>query len=102
FNDAGDKVEVWDGSQDIGRSRELIAKTLGMKIEQVEVHQCYLGGGFGRRSLADYAVEAAQTARAVKRPVKLVWTREEDIAHGMFRPQAYQCLEGATDAGGKV
>ena len=83
FNDAGDRVEVWDGSQDLGRSRDLVAKTLGMKPEQVDVHQCYLGGGFGRRSLADYAAEAAVLAREVKRPVKLVWTREEDVAHGM-------------------
>ena len=102
FNEAGDKVEVWDGSQDLGRSAELIAKTLGFKPEQVEVHQCYLGGGFGRRSLADYAAEAALLARAVKRPVKLVWTREEDIAHGMFRPLAFQCLETAVDGDGKV
>jgi len=58
FNDAGDRVEVWDGSQDLGRSRDLIARTLNLKPEQVEVYQCYLGGGFGRRSLADYAAEA--------------------------------------------
>jgi isoquinoline 1-oxidoreductase beta subunit len=102
FNEAGDKLEVWDGTQDLGRSRDYIAKALGMKPEQVEVHQCYIGGGFGRRSLADYAAEAALLARAVKRPVKLVWTREEDIAHGMFRPQAFQCLESAVDASGKV
>jgi len=102
FNDAGDKVEVWDGSQDLGRSRDLIAKTLGLKVDQVDVHQCYLGGGFGRRSLADYAVEAALLARATKRPVKLVWTREEDFAHGMFRPMTFQCLEAATDPSGKV
>ena len=102
FNDAGDRLEVWDGSQDIGRSRDLVAKSLGLKTDQVEIHQCYVGGGFGRRSLADYAVEAAVIARAVKRPVKLVWTREEDIAHGMFRPQAYQAMEAALDAGGKV
>ena len=102
FNDAGDKVEVWDGSQDISRSRDLIAKTLNLKPEQVDVHQCYLGGGFGRRSYADYAAEAALVARAVKRPVKLVWTREEDVAHGMFRPQAFQCLEAAVDGSGKV
>ncbi len=102
FNDAGDRIEVWDGSQDISRSRDLVAKTLGFKIEQVEMHQCYLGGGFGRRSYGDYAAEAALVARAVKRPVKLVWTREEDIAHGMFRPQAYQCVEAAIDASGKV
>ena len=102
FNEAGDKIDVWDGSQDIARSRGLLAKTLGFKPEQVEVHQCYLGGGFGRRSYADYAAEAALVARDVRRPVKLVWTREEDIAHGMFRPQAFQCVEGAVDASGKV
>ena len=102
FNDAGDRIEVWDGSQDLGRSRDLVARTLGMKPEQVDVHQCYLGGGFGRRSLADYAAEAAVLAREVKRPVKLVWTREEDVAHGMFRPMTFQCLEAATDASGKV
>jgi len=102
FNEAGDRVEVWDGSQDLGRSRDLVARTLGMKPEQVNVHQCYLGGGFGRRSLADYAAEAAVLARDVKRPVKLVWTREEDVAHGMFRPMTFQCLEAATDPSGKV
>jgi isoquinoline 1-oxidoreductase beta subunit len=102
FNEAGDKLEVWDGSQDLGRSRELIAKSVGFEPEQVEVHQCYLGGGFGRRSLADYAVEAALIAREVKRPVKLLWTREEDIAYGMFRPLAFQCMEAAVDADGKV
>jgi isoquinoline 1-oxidoreductase beta subunit len=102
FNEAGDRLEVWDGSQDIGRSRDLVAKSLGLKTDQVVIHQCYMGGGFGRRSLADYAVEAALIARAVKRPVKLVWTREEDIAHGMFRPQAYQAMEAGLDDSGKV
>jgi isoquinoline 1-oxidoreductase beta subunit len=102
LNEAGDRIEVWDGSQDVARCRELVAKTLGFKTEQVEVHQCFMGGGFGRRSLADYTAEAAQVARAVRRPVKLVWTREEDIAHGMFRPQSYQSMEAALDPAGKV
>jgi isoquinoline 1-oxidoreductase subunit beta len=102
FNEAGDRLEVWDGSQDLGRSRELIAKGMGLKEDQVDVHQCYLGGGFGRRSLADYALEAAMAAKAVKRPVKLIWTREEDIAHGMFRPISFQQIEAACDASGKV
>jgi isoquinoline 1-oxidoreductase beta subunit len=102
LNEAGDRIEVWDGSQDVARCRELVAKTLGFKAEQVEVHQCFMGGGFGRRSLADYTAEAAQVARAVKLPVKLVWTREEDIAHGMFRPQSYQSMEAALDSAGKV
>ena len=102
FNEAGDRVEVWDGTQDPGRCRELVAKTLGFRPDQVEVHQCYMGGGFGRRSLADYTAEAALIARDVRRPVKLVWTREEDIAHGMFRPQSYQRMEAALDNAGKV
>jgi isoquinoline 1-oxidoreductase beta subunit len=61
-----------------------------------------MGGGFGRRSLGDYAAEAARIAREVKRPVKLVWTREEDMAHGMFRPQSFQCLQAALDKDGRV
>ena len=73
-----------------------------MKNEQVAFNQCYMGGGFGRRSLGDYAAECALIAKEVRKPVKLVWTREEDIAQGMFRPQSFQCVEAATDAGGKV
>jgi isoquinoline 1-oxidoreductase subunit beta len=98
----GDKVDVWEGSQAPDESRKAVAKALGVKEEQVDFHQCYMGGGFGRRSLGDYAAECASIAKAVGRPVKLIWTREEDIAQGMFRPQSFQCLEAATDASGKV
>jgi isoquinoline 1-oxidoreductase beta subunit len=99
---AGDKVDVWEGSQAPDESRKAVAKALGVPEEKVDFHQCYMGGGFGRRSLGDYAAECALIAKAVGRPVKLVWTREEDIAQGMFRPQSFQCLEAATDASGKV
>jgi isoquinoline 1-oxidoreductase beta subunit len=102
FNEAGDHLEIWNGCQDLGRSRDLPAKAVKLKPEQVTVHQQYVGGGFGRRSDPDYAVEAALIAKAVKKPVKLVWTREDDLGHGMFRPQAFQCVEAATDASGKV
>src|SRR3954453_6332243 len=61
-----------------------------------------MGGGFGRRSIGDYAAECARIAKEGRHPVKLIWTREEDIAQGMFRPQSFQCLEAATDASGKV
>ena len=101
-SDSGDRAEVWEGSQAPDATREQVAKALGLKPEQVTVHQCYRGGGFGRRSLGDYAAECASIAKEVRRPVKLVWTREEDIAHGMFRPQSFQCLEAAQDATGKV
>ena len=102
FNDAGDKVEIWEGTQAPDISRTAVAKALGFKEEQVTHHQCYIGGGFGRRNGGYEAVEAAQIARAVRRPVKLIWTRTEDLAQGRFRPQSFQCLEAATDASGKV
>src|SRR6266850_1697879 len=102
LNAAGDHVEVWEGTQDPGSSREAIAKALGFRPEQVTLHQCYMGGGFGRRTLGDYSSEAARIAKEAKRPVKLVWTREEDMQYGMFRPQSFQCLQAATDKDGKV
>ena len=102
INAAGDKAEVWEGSQAPDATRNEVAKALGLKPADVTMHQCYMGGGFGRRSLGDYAAECARIAKEVRRPVKLVWTREEDIAHGMFRPQSFQCLEAAQDASGKI
>lgn len=102
LSQAGDAIEIWDGSQSPDRCREMVAEALGFGIDQVTVHQCHMGGAFGRRSLGDYAVEAALIARDAGRPVKLIWTREEDIAHGMFRPQSFQCLEAALDGDGKV
>jgi isoquinoline 1-oxidoreductase beta subunit len=102
INDAGDKAEVWEGSQAPDATRNEVAKALGLKPDDITMHQCYMGGGFGRRSLGDYAAECARIAKEVRRPVKLVWTREEDIAHGMFRPQSFQCLEAAQDASGKI
>jgi isoquinoline 1-oxidoreductase beta subunit len=101
-SDTGDKVEIWEGTQAPDVSRTAVAKALGVKEEQVTHNQCYLGGGFGRRNGGYEAVEAALIAREVKRPVKLIWTREEDIAQGRFRPQSFQCLEAATDSTGKV
>jgi isoquinoline 1-oxidoreductase subunit beta len=102
INDAGTAAEVWEGSQAPDATRDEVAKALGLKPDAVTMHQCYMGGGFGRRSLGDYAAECARIAKEVRRPIKLIWTREEDIAHGMFRPQSFQCLEAAQDASGKV
>ncbi|MBX9842355.1 MAG: molybdopterin-dependent oxidoreductase [Xanthobacteraceae bacterium] len=98
----GQSAEVWEGTQAADATRDEVAKALGIAPDKVKVTQCYMGGGFGRRSLGDYAAECASIAKAVGRPVKLVWTREEDIAHGMFRPQSFQCIEAAQDATGKV
>jgi isoquinoline 1-oxidoreductase beta subunit len=102
LNAAGDHVEIWEGSQAPDASRAAVAKALGFKEAQVTFNQCYMGGGFGRRSLGEYPAEAALIARAVNRPVKLIWTREEDLTQGRFRPQSFQRLEAATDTSGKV
>ncbi len=102
FNAADGTLEVWEGTQAPGASRGRLAQALGISSAQVIHHQQYLGGGFGRRSINDYTIEAALVARASGRPVKMIWTREEDLAYGMFRPQALQCLEAALDQKGHV
>jgi isoquinoline 1-oxidoreductase beta subunit len=101
FNADG-TLEVWEGTQAPSSSRRSIARALGLATSQVIHHQHYMGGGFGRRSNTDYTIEAAMIARQVKRPVKMIWTREEDIAYGMFRPQALLCMEAALDKSGQV
>ena len=102
FNEAGDRVEIWEGTQSPGASRASIAKALGIDRSQVIHHQMYMGGAFGRRSITDYTIEAALIARATKKPVKMIWTREEDLAFAMFRPQNLQCLEAALDDDGRI
>jgi len=102
FNAAGNQVEIWEGSQSPDRTRQQVADALGFDSGQVIHHQQYMGGGFGRRSIGDYTVEAALVARASGKPVKMIWTREEDLGYGMFRPQNFQCLEAALDANGSI
>jgi isoquinoline 1-oxidoreductase beta subunit len=102
FNEAGDKVEIWEGTQTPGDSRAAIADALGFDFEQIIHHQMYMGGAFGRRSITDYTIETAQIAQATKRPVKMIWTREEDLAFAMLRPQNLQCLEAALDDSGNI
>lgn len=98
----GKTAEVWEGTQAPDATRDEVAKALGIEPQKVTVNQCYMGGGFGRRSMGDYAAECAMIAKEVGKPVKLLWSREEDVAHGMFRPQSFQCLEAAQDESGKV
>lgn len=103
-NITGDKAEVWVGTQGPDVARTAVAKALGLPEVNVTINQCLMGGAFGRRHLAtnDYDVECALIAKAVGKPVKLIWTREEDLTHGHFRPQCYQALEAAVDGDGKV
>ena len=83
-----DKLDVWVGSQTpIGSIRQA-AHASGLKPEQINIHNCFLGGGFGRRSINDEMRQAILVAKQVGKPVKLVWTREEDVTQDRYRPQA--------------
>jgi len=95
-----DKLEVWLGSQTpMGTIRQAAAAS-GLKPEQVVIHNCFLGGGFGRRSINDEMRQAILVAKEVGKPVKLVWTREEDMTHDRYRPQAAVRMKTALGADG--
>ena len=99
----GSSAEVWIGTQDGGGTRDAIAKALGIDASKVTIHQQYLGGGFGRRTLPDYGVEAARIAKEVApRPVKLLWSREDDLHYGMYRPLSLQRMKAYTDKAGNL
>ncbi|NCT66669.1 MAG: xanthine dehydrogenase family protein molybdopterin-binding subunit [Rhodanobacteraceae bacterium] len=98
-----DGCEIWTGTQFQGVDQGTVAKLLGLKPEQVRLHTMFLGGGFGRRAnpQSDFVVEAVQVARAAKRPVKVVWTREDDIHGGYYRPMWLSRLRAALGKDGK-
>jgi isoquinoline 1-oxidoreductase beta subunit len=78
------------------------AAALGLKPEDVDVQTTFLGGGFGRRIELDFVVQAAQISKAVKLPVKLLWSREDDMTHDFYRPMGVNQLSGGLDANGKL
>src|SRR5262249_56599832 len=102
-------VKVSDGIYDIYTGSQFqtfavgtLAATLGAKPEQIRIHQQYLGGGFGRRLEPDIMVETAMIAREVKRPVKLIRSREEDLRRDFYRSATLQKLRAGLDAQGKI
>jgi len=95
-----DGCEVWVGSQAIARVQAAAAKAAGVPVEKVVAHNHLIGGGFGRRLEADYAARAVEIAKQVDGPVKVVWTREEDIQHDMYRPYWFDRLTAGLDAKG--
>jgi len=95
-----DGCEVWVGSQVVARAQAAAAKTAGLPSDKVVVHNHLIGGGFGRRLEIDGVIRAVQIAQHVDGPVKVVWTREEDIQHDMYRPYWFDRLSAGLDEKG--
>jgi isoquinoline 1-oxidoreductase beta subunit len=101
---SGDAVEIWCGTQSQSMAVNAAAAALGIPVERVKFNDIMLGGGFGRRGHRDeeFVVESVLLSRASKRPVKVLWTREDDVRNGRFRPLYVQRLKAGFDASGRL
>lgn len=97
-----DHCEIWGCVQDPQSVQQNVAGALGLKPEQVKVNVTLLGGGFGRKSKPDFVVEAALLARKMQRPIKVVWSREDDIRHDYYHAASVEHYEAGFDGDGKV
>jgi len=97
----GDRVTVWSPTQDPQGLKEAVGKALGLKKENVVCHVTFLGGAFGRKSVPDYAIEAAVLSRKTGKPVKVVWSREDDIRFDYYHSVAAMYVKAVLDGNGK-
>jgi isoquinoline 1-oxidoreductase/isoquinoline 1-oxidoreductase beta subunit len=93
------RCEVWAPTQSAGISQFRVAEAIGFDLDDVAIHTTMIGGGFGRRGLVDYAVEAARVAQRVNKPVKVIWSREDDLANAAYRPMVVSRVKGAVKNG---
>ena len=92
--------DIWAPTQIQTAARATAASITGLPPEKVEIHTLFLGGGFGRRGGTDFIADAVECSKAVGAPVKLTWSREDDMQHDMYRPASYTTFSGALDADG--
>ena len=95
-----DRCTVWAPTQAPGWNRRAVAELTGLPAERVEIHRTFLGGGFGRRSHQDFVTEAVEISRAVRKPVKVVWTRTDDLQNDFYRPTFLHRMRGGIDRDG--
>lgn len=95
-----DGCDVWAPTQNQSGTQQTAMRMTGLPREKVRVHITMLGGGFGRRGETDYVADAVEVSKAVGVPVKVIWTREDDIRHDFYRPATYNLLRGGLDAQG--
>ena len=98
----GDEADVWTGIQFPSAVPGLVSRVADIPAENVRFHQTYLGGGFGRRGSPSYVVEAAEIAKETGKPIQLVWTREDDIQQGPFRPASLMRIKAGMDNDGNL
>jgi isoquinoline 1-oxidoreductase beta subunit len=97
---SADGCDIWVPTQNQTRAQEVAAELTGLPKEQVRVHTTFLGGGFGRRLESDFVSEAVRVSKAAGAPVKVIWSREDDVQHGFYRPATYNRFAAALDASG--
>jgi isoquinoline 1-oxidoreductase beta subunit len=97
-----DSCEIWAPTQGPGPLQQVAQHVTNLPANKITVHQTYLGGGFGRRFAMDFAIQAILLSQAAKAPVKLIWTREEDIQHDVYRPTSATRIKAGLDASGKL
>jgi isoquinoline 1-oxidoreductase beta subunit len=95
-----DRCEIWAPTQGQMLVHQAAAQVTGLPIEKVTVHTTFLGGGFGRKANADFVLDAVHLSKAIKKPVKVIWAREDDMRGGWYRPAAYNALSASLDAQG--